>query len=49
MGQTRSDNDGCILSILLDVDDETINIVNVYAPSTDLQRRSSLRIWRVSY
>ena len=37
--QTRSDNDGRILSILLDVDDQTINVVSVYAPSTDIQRR----------
>ena len=37
--QTRSDSDGRILSILLDVDDQTINVVSVYAPRTDIQRR----------
>ena len=49
MRQTRSDSDGRILSILLDVDDQTINVVSVYAPSTDIQRRVFFRIWRVSY
>ena len=37
--QTRSDNEGRVLNILLDFEEQTINIVNVYAPSTDSQRR----------
>ena len=37
--QIRSDSDGRIVNILLDVEDETINLVNVYAPSSDFQRR----------
>ena len=39
MRRTWRDNDGRILSILLDVDDQTINVVSVYAPRTDIQRR----------
>ena len=37
--QTRSDNEGRVLNILLDVEEQTVNIVNVYAPLTDTQRR----------
>ena len=37
--QIRSDSDGRVVNILLDVEDETINLVNVYAPSSDFQRR----------
>ena len=37
--QIRSDSDGRVVNILLDVEDETINLVNVYAPSSNFQRR----------
>ena len=35
--QVRSDNEGCIVNILLDIDDHILNIVNVYAPSKDCE------------
>ena len=35
--QVRSDNEGCIVSILLDIDDHILNIVNVYAPNKDCE------------
>ena len=34
------DNEGRIVNILLDIDDHTLNIVNVYAPNTDTERRA---------
>ena len=37
--QTRRDNEGRILNILLQMEEHAINIVNVYAPSTDTDRR----------
>ena len=39
--QIRSirNSDGRVVNILLDVEDEMINLVNVYAPSSDFQRR----------
>ena len=37
--QIRSNSDGRVVNILLDVEDEMINFVNVYAPSSDFQRR----------
>ena len=37
--QIRSDSDGRVVNILVDVEDETISLVNVYAPSSDFQRR----------
>ena len=37
--QIRSDSDGRVVHILLDVEDETINLVNAYAPSSVFQRR----------
>ena len=37
--ETRSGNEGRVLNVLLDLDEHTINIVNVYAPTTDTQRR----------
>ena len=37
--QIRSDSDGRVVNILLDVEDETINLVNVNAPSSDFQRQ----------
>ena len=36
---TRSDNEGRVLNVLLDLEDHTINIVNVCAPSSGTQRR----------
>ena len=44
--QIRSDSDGRVL----DVEDETINLVNVYAPSSDFDSRDefSFRIWSAS-
>ena len=35
--QVRSDNEGCIVNILLDIDDHILNIVNVYAPNKDCE------------
>ena len=37
--QTRRDNEGRILNMLLNMDEHTLNFVNVYAPSTDTERR----------
>ena len=37
--QIRSDNEGRVLNMLLEVDDHTLNLINVYAPSKDSQRR----------
>ena len=37
--ETRSDNEGRVLNVLLGLDEHTINIVNVYAPNTDTQQR----------
>ena len=37
--QIRSDNEGRVLNVLLEVDDRTLNLINVYAPSKDSQRR----------
>ena len=37
--QIRRDSDGCVVNIFLDVEDEMINLVNVYAHSSDFQRR----------
>ena len=37
---TRRNNEGRILNILLELDDHTINIVNIYAPSTDNERNT---------
>ena len=31
--QIRSDNEGRVLNMLLEVDDHTLNLINVYAPS----------------
>lgn len=36
---TRRDDSGRILNILLDFEDHTLNIINTYAPSTDIERR----------
>ena len=36
---TRCDNDGRILNIVLTLDDHTLNIINIYAPQTDTDRR----------
>ena len=37
--QIRSDNEGRVLNVLLEVADRTLNLINVYAPSKDSQRR----------
>jgi len=39
VSQTRSDNEGRILNIVLELDDHTLNIINIYAPQTDSHRR----------
>ena len=39
--QVRSDNEGRIVNILLDIDDHISNIVNVYAPNNDSERGAS--------
>ena len=36
---TRCDNDGRILNIVLTLGDHTLNIINIYAPNTDQERR----------
>lgn len=38
--RTRSDNKGRILYFLLELDDHTLNIVNIYAPQTDTERQA---------
>ena len=38
--QIRRDNDGRVLNILLEIDDRTLNLINVFAPSKDSQRRA---------
>ena len=38
--QTRSDNDGRILNVVLELDGRTLNIINIYAPQTDSERRT---------
>ena len=40
VGHTRSDNEGRILNIVLTLDDHTLNIINIYAPQTDTDRRA---------
>ena len=40
--QVRSDNEGRIVNILLDIDDHILNIVNVYAPNNDSERGAFL-------
>ena len=37
--QKRSDNEGRILNIVLELDGRTLNIINIYAPQTDSERR----------
>ena len=34
----RSDNEGQILNMLLEVDNHTLNLINVYAPTKDYER-----------
>ena len=38
--QTKCDNEGRILNILVEVDDHTFNVVNIYAPQTDKERQT---------
>ena len=38
--QKRSDNEGRILNIVLELDDHILNIINIYAPRTDSARQS---------
>ena len=38
--QTRSDNEGRILNIVLDLDDHILNITNIYVPQTDSARQT---------
>lgn len=38
--QKRSDNEGRILNIELELESHTINIINIYAPQTDSERRT---------
>lgn len=35
----RRDNEGRILNVVLELDDQTLNIINIYAPQTDSDRR----------
>jgi exodeoxyribonuclease-3 len=37
--QTRGDNEGRILNIVLDLDGHILNIINIYAPQTDSARQ----------
>jgi exonuclease III len=37
--QIRSDNEGRILNMVLDLDGNILNIINIYAPQTDSDRR----------
>lgn len=34
----RRDNEGRVLNMLLEIDDRTLNLINVYSPSKDSQR-----------
>lgn len=34
-----NDNDGRVLNIILDLEERTLNILNIYAPNTDNERR----------
>ena len=38
--QTRGDNEGRVLNILLDLDGHVLNITNIYAPQTDSDRQT---------
>ena len=38
--QTRGDNEGRVLNILLDLDGHVLNIINIYAPQTDSARQT---------
>lgn len=38
--RTRSDNESRILNFLLELDDHTLNIVNIYVPQTDTERQA---------
>ena len=38
--QTKRDNEGRILNILVELDDHTFNIINIYAPQTDNERQT---------
>lgn len=46
--ETRRDHSGRILNILLDFQDHTFNIMNTYAPLTDVKRRGSFQQWNNS-
>ena len=37
--ETKGDNEGCIINIMIDFDDHTISTINIYAPSTDTGRQ----------
>ena len=38
--QTRGDNEGRVLNILLNLDGHVLNIINIYTPQTDSERRT---------
>ena len=38
--QVKCDNEGRIVNILLSIEDRTLNIVNIYAPNQDCERRA---------
>ena len=40
MKQKRSDNEGRILNIVLELESHTLNIINIYAPQMDSERRT---------
>ena len=38
--ETKRDNEGRVLNLVIEMDEQTINLVNVYAPNTDTERRT---------
>ena len=40
ISDTKRDNEGRILNVVLELEDRTLNIVNIYAPPTDTERRN---------
>ena len=40
--ETKRDNEGRVLNLVIEMDEQTINLVNVYAPNTDTERRNFL-------
>lgn len=38
--ETKGDNEGRIINKTIEIDDDSINIINIYAPSTDTERQT---------